>query len=80
MAGLEEWSSPGSALSGAGPGTEFGLSSLCGGSLFSRGCATNPTRALRENPEGPTPRPRGAHVRAGPRKNKFPLWGVEALG
>ncbi len=37
MAGLEEWSSPGSALSGARPGTEFGLSSLCGGSFTSSG-------------------------------------------
>ena len=66
MAGLEEWSSPGPVPSGAGRGTEFGLSSLCGGTVFSRGCAPNPTRALRGDPEGPTPLPaRRARARLG---------------
>ena len=32
--------------------------------IFSRGCAPNPTQALRGHPDSPTPRPRGAHVRA----------------
>jgi len=32
--------------------------------LFRRGCAPNPTRPLRGDPERPTPRPRGAQVRA----------------
>ena len=35
-----------------------------GATLFWRGCAPHPTRTLRGDPEGPTPRPRGAHVRA----------------
>ena len=34
MAGLEEWSSPGPVPSGAGWGTEFGLSFFCGGFLL----------------------------------------------
>ena len=32
--------------------------------LIRRGCAPNPTRALNGDPQGPTPRPRGAHCRA----------------
>ena len=35
-----------------------------GATFFRRGCAPHPPRPLRGDPENPTPRPRGAHVRA----------------
>jgi hypothetical protein len=37
---------------------------------FRRGCAPHPTRTRRGDPNGPTPRPRGAHVRALGRKGR----------
>ena len=46
MAGLEEWSSLGEPPLGGNPGTEFGLSSFCGGSFIGWGSAPDPGSAL----------------------------------
>jgi hypothetical protein len=57
----------GSSQAGAPPG-RAGVTEEAtppgGRDLVRRGCAPNPTRPLLGDPESPTPRPRGAHVRA----------------
>ena len=64
MAGLEEWSSLGEPPLGGNPGTEFGLSSFCGGSFISWGSALDPGSALAGAPGPHSACLAGAQVRA----------------
>ena len=64
MAGLEEWSSLGEPPLGGNPGTEFGLSSFCGGSFIGWGSAPDPGSALAGAPGPRSDCLAGAQVRA----------------